>query len=250
MAVLPRQYGWLEQWAAGDFDADWPAGGLIVPQRIDDVPISEQPAALDRAALDDCLGGPFHPGCEMTWPMRHPSLYAAPFRLRRRSGPEPDWGPVLTSEVALASNGPLAASGPGDITRWMAVPWQTDTSSCLAAYQPEIDDYLPAFWPARVPNDVLSWENYQTVLNVLAPLGERQRAFVTRDRWQPYPRWGQIDALTHINQFVDQWWRYGVVTRQRGPGAPFPSWMWVETGRSLPSWPGPGPFRDPSGSHS
>ena len=72
MAVLPIQYRWLQQWANGDFDADWPAGGLQFPGSLEDLPLSEQPMALDRAALDECLGGPFHPGCEMTWPVRLP----------------------------------------------------------------------------------------------------------------------------------------------------------------------------------
>ena len=31
MAVLPIQYDWLRQWADGDFDADWPDGGLTFP---------------------------------------------------------------------------------------------------------------------------------------------------------------------------------------------------------------------------
>ena len=94
MAVLPIQYAWLLQWANGDFDADWPAGGLTFPEQLEDLPIAEQPAALDRAVLDECLGGPFHPGCELTWPMRQTLLYEAPFRLRRRVEAEPDWGPA------------------------------------------------------------------------------------------------------------------------------------------------------------
>ena len=49
MAVLPIQYAWLLQWANGDFDADWPAGGLTFPATIDDLPLAEQPEALDRA---------------------------------------------------------------------------------------------------------------------------------------------------------------------------------------------------------
>ena len=71
----------------------------------------------------------------------------------------------MTSEIALAEDGPLHASGPGDLTRWMAVPWQTDTSSCLSRYKRDVDGYLPTFWPARVPNDVLDLESYQAVMD-------------------------------------------------------------------------------------
>ena len=74
--------------------------------------IEVQAAALDRAALEACLGDAFHPGCEATWPMRVASMYASPFRLLHRDGPEPDYGDVLTPAVALSADGPLAGSGP------------------------------------------------------------------------------------------------------------------------------------------
>jgi hypothetical protein len=235
MAVLRIQYEWLRQWAEGDFDADWPDGGARFVARLEELPLAERPAALDRAALDECLGGPFHPGCEMTWPMRHASLYATPFRLRRRNGPEPDWGDVMTSAIALAADGPLSGSGPGDISRWMAVPWQTDTSSCLSRYKVEVDDYLPTFWPARVPNDVLAPEDYARVNDATLSLEERQAAFATRVKWLRGLPDLPTSRLPRINGFIAEWGRAGVVTRQAGPadGAPFPPVFWVERGHAL-----------------
>jgi hypothetical protein len=235
MAILPLQYAWLAQWAAGEFDADWPADGLTFPRRLEDLPLAEQPAALDRAVLDDCLGGPFHPGPELTWPMRLPLLYDAPFRLRRRTEPEPDWGPELTSEIALAADGPLSASGPGDLTRWLAVPWQADVASCLSAYESGLDDYLPAFWPAHVPNDVLALESYRLVTDASLDLEQRQRAFAHRVKWlRDLPGFGGANR-ERINAFIDQWSAAGVVTPQPGPNddAPFPEQFWVELGHAL-----------------
>jgi hypothetical protein len=234
MAVLPQQYAWLLQWADGDFEADWPAGGLTFPERLEELPLAEQPAALDRAVLDECLGGPFHPGCELTWPMRQTLLYEAPFRLRRRIAAEQDWGPEMTSAIALADDGPLTASGPGDLTRWMAVPWQTDTSSCLSAYKRDVDRYLPTFWPARVPNDVLDLESYQAVLADSLSLDERQRAFETRVNWlRDLPGFG-VASRVRINAFIRQWADAGVVTQHPGPGdAAFPDTFWVELGHAL-----------------
>ena len=235
MAVLPIQYAWLLQWANGDFDADWPAGGLTFPEQLEDLPVAEQPDALDRAVLDECLGGPFHPGCELTWPMRQTLLYAAPFRLRRQAKPEPDWGPQMTSAIALAEDGPLHASGPGDLTRWMAVPWQTDTSSCLSRYKHDVDGYLPTFWPARVPNDVLDLESYEAVLDSASSLEKRQRAFASREKWlRDLPGFG-VASRIRINAFIRQWADAGVVTRQHGPNddAPFPEAFWVELGHAL-----------------
>jgi hypothetical protein len=235
LAVLPIQYAWLLQWAEGDFDADWPEGGLTFPDRLEALPLDEQPAALDRAVLDECLGGPFHPGCEMTWPMRQSLLYEAPFRIQRRAAPEPDWGPEMTSVIVLADDGPLSGSGPGDVTRWMAVPWQTDTSSCLSRYKRDVDGYLPAFWPARVPNDVLALDGYQEVLDATKSEEQRERAFADRVKWlRDLPGFG-VASRERINAFLRQWADAGIVTQQPGPtdGAAFPDAFWVELGHAL-----------------
>lgn len=235
MAILDIQHEWLQQWADGDFEADWPVGGPRFPERLEQLPSAEQPDALDRAALDECLGGPFHPGCEMTWPMRQASVYEAPFRLRHRSGPEPDWGDALTSEIALGPSGPLTASGPGDVSRWMAIPWQTDTSSCLSRYKTQVDDYLPTFWPARVPNDVLAPGDYAAVLDPTRSPAQRQRAFTTRVKWLRGLPDVRTSSQTRINAFIKEWGRAGVVTRHPGPtdGAEFPADFWVELGHDL-----------------
>ncbi len=235
LALLPAQYEWLRRWAGGDFDADWPAGGLEFPSELDAIPVAEQPAALDRAALDEALGGPFHPGCELTWPMRLPLMYEAPFRIRRRVGPEPDWGDSLTSAIALATAGPLSASGPGDLTRWMAVPWQTDSSSCRFGYDPTDGIYLPTFWPARVPNHVLTRTSYDTVMRRSASPAERQAAFHDRRLWFSRIPVDRADSLRFINEFIRVWGTYGIVTPRPGPGDPqFPERFWVQEGENIP----------------
>ena len=125
----------LQRWAAGDFVADY-VPTATPPRTLAEVPVAEQPAMLDRAALTFCLADAFHPGCELTWPMRHATMYRAPFRIKPRpsSQPDPSYGPKLTPQAALAANGPLYLQVPGDLTRWMAVPWQADTASCRSAY--------------------------------------------------------------------------------------------------------------------
>jgi L-Lysine epsilon oxidase N-terminal/L-lysine epsilon oxidase C-terminal domain len=235
MAMLPLQYQWLKQWAAGDFDADWPAGGILMPDALEALPIDEQPHALDRAALDECNGGAFHPGTELTWPMRIVSMYEEPFRLRRRTGPEPDWGEMLSSVIALGDAGPLTASSPGDLTRWMAVPWQADTGNCLSAYEPQIDEYLPTFWPAGVPNDILAMESYQILMDANSDDASRESAFNTRLKWlRGFPLERGADArFARTNGVLTQWSALGIVSRMPGPAgdADYPADIWVEAGR-------------------
>jgi len=233
LSISPLQYDHLRRWAEGEFVVGVEGLGAT---ELDfaSILLQARPSALDRAALENCVGGPFHPGCEATWPLRHTLMYDKPFRFRRRMEPEPDWGDALTSKVALHARGPLYASAPGAVTRWMALPWQTDTSSCLSAYDSEVDEYLPTFWPVRAPNDVLTDDDYQTVM------GDgpgRDDAFHRRRKWlrtmiqatlpgsAPYPE--------VINSFVTNWYRYGIIAPRPGPedGA-FPATIWVETGRS------------------
>ena len=148
LTLPPTWAHMLDQWADGSFEADWDPSA--VPKRhLADVPVAEQPAMLDRAALDFCLADAFHPGCEITWPMRHQSLFTSPFRIRHAppGSPAPDLGSTLTQDSALAVGGPLYAQRPGDLTRWMALPWQMDTAFCRSGDDTDYDPYLPTFWP-------------------------------------------------------------------------------------------------------
>lgn len=181
-AVTRAQYQTLQAWAAGSFVRGTPP--RAVPS-IGAVPLADQPAMLDRAALHHCLADAFHPGCELTWPLRHLSMYRRPFRIRHRAANEapPTLGATLDPTTALAPGGPLGAQGPGDLTRWMALPWQVDTAGCQSGYDRKYDPYLPSFWPARVPNHVLSEQDYQTVVDPSRPREERVAAFQRREHW-------------------------------------------------------------------
>jgi hypothetical protein len=228
LAMPGLQAYFLQHWADGNFIDDWnPAASS--PSKIDEVPLAEQPAMLDRAALHYCLADAFHPGCEMTWPVRHSSMYAAPFRFRHRApdDPEPDLGAQLNPQNLLVPNGPLYAQGPGDISRWMALPWQGDTATCLSGYNAQYDPYLPTFWPARVPNQVLSEEDYFKVIDASLPLDQRIAAFHRREHWQtPNPNSGALMA-----QMVADFGKMPVVEARPGvKGDPvFPETLFVAT---------------------
>jgi hypothetical protein len=222
-ALTAGRYRQLERWAAGEFVADYDPNA--------ELPTEPDPAMLDRAALQFCMGGPFHPGIELTWPMRHASMYSAPFRLRIRTTEEPDYGDHLTAALALMPDGPLYGSGPGDLTKWMAVPWQTDAASCYAGYRTETnsDPWLPAFWPARVPNHVLTEADYEIVMDTSRPLEQRAAAFTRRRKWtRRLDEQGGYEA--QINAMVQLFGEMGLVEKRPGPeGEGFPSEMYVES---------------------
>jgi hypothetical protein len=184
-SVLPSQYDKLRRWADGDFVADWPGSPPAAPA-LADIPLPDLPAALDRAALEHGVGGPFFPGIEMTYISRDPTLYSEPFRLRSNLEP-------------------------GDVTRWMAVPWQADFNQCVDHW-----------WPAQRPDDVITGRQYQTVLqafgSVLAdPNTSAMDLFFDRDAWSrgidkgvvvPQPDLPRLPGETDdaYNQRVQQEW--------------------------------------------
>jgi hypothetical protein len=105
----------------------------------------------------------------------------------------------------------------------MAVPWQTDTASCRSGYLKAFDPYLPTFWPARVPNQVLTRENYATVMDASKPLDERLKAFANRAAWsRPIDRDSYTDTINTFVAHID--WP-GVVEPRPGPSdtAQFPA---------------------------
>lgn len=174
----------MEKWVSGDFENDYnPKESKY--QKFDDIPLQKQPDMLDQAAMHFCLADAFHPGAELTWPMRHASMYRAPYRIRNREAgkDDPTYGTTLDCDQAVAMNGPLYEQSPGDLTRWMAIPWQGDTAYCRSGYDMEYDPYLPTFWPARVPNQVLTLEDYLIVCDKKRPMKERIAAFQNRPSW-------------------------------------------------------------------
>jgi hypothetical protein len=232
LAITPVQYDCLRRWAAGDFEADWTGEPQVRAQHIEDLPLADQPSALDRAALENCLGGAFHPGCEATWPMRHASMYDKPFRIKSRAEAKDDYGSVLTPQQAVAADGPLNGNAAGDITRWMAVPWQTDTASCLSGYASEVNPYLPTFWPARVPNQVLSQASYKALMNDDLPDSQRVKYFNLRENWY---RDFSPNYKDTINEFITDWNKIGIIVPHPGPvGHPsIPTELRVEMGNAF-----------------
>jgi hypothetical protein len=140
------QYAILEQWNKGHFIADWPGAEPNIPAA---GPIS--PARLDRAALENCVGGPFFPGIEVSWLIREPALYAEPFRLNIPAVPEAEiqQPPLQIGALQFRS---------GFFSQQMAQPWQADFYDCHKEEQEAGDQkpYYYMWWTAQRPDDVFT----------------------------------------------------------------------------------------------
>jgi hypothetical protein len=129
LRLTDTQYFFLQQWAEGWF--------------VNEEGNSDAATAITRGVLENCVGGAFSPGIEMTWISRNSAIYHSddPFRINAVQVP----------------NGPLSLGfdpkrmEPGDICRYMAVPWQADFNECSS--QP-IDGRVIWWWPAQRPEFV------------------------------------------------------------------------------------------------
>lgn len=218
VSITSLQARFLQQWVEGDFEDDY--GKLKHATDIGKLPVSEQPDMLTRAAMDFCLADAFHPGCEMTWPMRTIGMYSEAYRLKQSANTAPthgiNYGPVMTTQIIEQPDGPLLSGQvAGGITRWMAIPWQTDTASCRDGYNPAYDPYLPTFWPARVPNNILSQQNYEIVTDNDIDIEDRQAAFNKRQLWlDDLPIGPSNNYYAQINDMVDGFGHLTVVVQK------------------------------------
>lgn len=216
LGITPTQYAHLERWRDGSFVSDWP-GDPPRPPVFTALSPEEQIGHLQRAALHECLGGPFHPGIELTWIMRQPSMWKAPYRLNliaENARTRQDFGAELTPEACLGPDGPLASVGPGALTRWLGIPWQTDEASCNseAEYSPSLYLSMPTFWGARVPDQVLSREAWGRVAAADASDLQRLKHFCFREDWLRDIRGrGYFDRIANM---VVKWWQLGLVMPQ------------------------------------
>jgi hypothetical protein len=137
------QFALMRNWANGVFT---PPDGSAPP------PPAITAHGLDRAVLENCVGGAFFPGIEFGWQLRNPVLWAEPFRLN------------------LAANsgyfGESQAIGPGHFTRQMAVPWHADFNDCRNE-----GDY--GWWPSQRPTDVLPSADAKARVEWARPTGNQ-----------------------------------------------------------------------------
>jgi hypothetical protein len=150
LSVSATQYFLLMQWYAGASIAQGaPLGG------------GEK---LDRAVLENCLGGRYSPGIDLTFIVRDKNLFVqqwqgviGPFRINKATL---DYA-TASKDSAFLNVGyvPLQSTPvqPGDLCKFMSQPWHTDYNSCATHTpdpNPQGNNTLYWSWPAQRPVNV------------------------------------------------------------------------------------------------
>jgi hypothetical protein len=125
----------IGQWAHGKFINEQDEGIPTTPPEQSSLTGTD----IDRGVLSNALGGSFCPGGEAAWIVRNPAIYSEPFRIKHSpyfslkvlnswqtqalwaAGTTPDPPDAGTMSIGLE---------PGDLTKYSAVPWQSDFNEC------------------------------------------------------------------------------------------------------------------------
>jgi len=246
LSVSQTQYFLLSQWHAKLFA---PGPG----------PKHGPGELLDRITLENCLGGRYSPGIEVSFPVRDVNLYIMDWQIQ-------DCGPFRINAAPMdyskaVKDKPFLTFGyiplqkyrvePGDVSKFMSVPWFTDYNSCgthLPDPNPDGNNTLFWSWPAERPFAVypVSLCNYDPKAKTWT-VGQQVYSVRGPDTETDYP--AQAGRFQLYPDFVDNWFRVGFVIE--GPQvpppagqAPYPKNIFVEvasrfdTGSDyVPPWP-------------
>lgn len=247
--IMPKlQHEILKKWRDGKFvdDLDRPEANI---RSIEEVALEHRPASLTRAALEPCSGGAFHPGVEMTWPLRQAALYDEkwPYRIKLGNRPSLLQNDVVGRQMNPLScfnlktippatphnksgeaytfkpgpNAPIGPQMPGDLTRWMGLPWFGDAFSCGLAVEYANDFPNAIWWPALTPIDVLPELYYNQIAaegvsdEVKLSFYEKRVAWVRGVRGIGL----HVEAsyMDGLSRAVDLWNRLGFVVKKKRP---------------------------------
>lgn len=169
LTLSPQQYFFVKQWNDGKSNS---ANSLpLGPGEL-----------LDKNILTNCLGGRFSPGIDLTFIVRDVNFYNSdwknpaigPFRV---DGAKLDYSSADKTKPFLGVGyTPLQKDKiePGDLCKFMAIPWHTDYNSCAThtpapnpggaitdenLYSGDVNTTLFWSWPAQRPVAVYTFED-------------------------------------------------------------------------------------------
>jgi hypothetical protein len=241
------QYYLLKQWAEGkfinEFDERWipkpdtsnPFAGAAIRTGRD----------LDQGALSHVVGGAFCPGGEVGWIMRNPAIWREPWRIKADPGfseftltaaqanawsgtiPESDY--VSYADEMLSQEDNLdTGMQPGDLTKHMALPWQSDFNECSSQTINVTYELWNVIDPAN-PQDALmarqerEWETLWWPAH--RPMQNYELTAVGSDGSPTYKWLDWARGVTQTNagdlKMVTEWPRFTFVVRNTGDGPDF-----------------------------
>jgi hypothetical protein len=267
-AIPPILYHQLKKWRDGDFETPKVKGkdakfkdiddmGAFYRQRFIDASKNDSKSALlmTRAVLETLYGGGFHPGVELTWPMRHNEIYAENEEtyeyVDRYSGQDygfyglreirmnavvnakrqkeifyKDFGSLMTPDDIAKSMCTeneehwLWELTPGDLTKWMGIPWQSDAGSCQAVFT-DSQYPVPAWWAANLPINVLTEESFEKIQDKSILEDTRKNIYANRVPWLQTTDTGYVGYhaeggyMNGLISMVYQWKDIGMVTGRK-----------------------------------
>jgi hypothetical protein len=249
LRLTDLQFYLLRQWARGYFYNEelegWAKSDPWQPYKNW---VNRTGLDLDRGVLSNVLGGAFCPGGEVGWIMRNPAIYREPYRLKadpdfynfRQTAAQANANRGQVSEIDYTSAVDVELSQdndfdkglqPGDLTKYMALPWQSDFNECSTqdinvtydawnqiASESDGDTLMKReqkvwetlWWPAHRP--LQTWE--------VASVTDGKPSYVWLDWSRGVPQTNAGDL-----KMVTEWWRLGFVRRNPylPPGNVLPS---------------------------
>ncbi len=133
LIMTRTQLFFLRQWAVGKFVNECSEWDESDPNCTN--PWSEPPTTgegIDRGVLSNLLGGAFCPGGEFSWIIINPGIYSAPYRIKHttyQAGALSLPKPIADIDGSPAPN-IAAGMEPGDLTKYIGIPWQADFHEC------------------------------------------------------------------------------------------------------------------------
>ena len=230
----------LRQWADGCFINEMEEGWIDRDTYPVFWPYSTTPPytgyGLDRGVLSNVLGGAFCPGGEIGWVMRNPSIFHEPYRIKA----DRNWSDFLQSaaqanashgsalddmtfaiETALSQDSDFNVGlQPGDLTKSMALPWQSDFNECTT--NPNNITY--ADWNEINPgseNDVrlkLEEKTWDTLWWPAHRPLQSSELVGFDDKGKPQTQWTAWSrGIQQTNagdlKMVSEWWKLGFIIR-------------------------------------
>lgn len=254
-AIPPILYSELQRWRDGHFTtlegdyADMDALGRFYQSQFAEAAQdpTKAPMLMTRAVLETLYGGGFHPGVELTWPFRHKQFYNTLYlryptvtdqaglhgirEIRIKTATQAEQSDIFYKDFGFQMNpqditdsmsdehgkGWLWKNTPGDLTKWMGIPWQSDAGSCQAVFT-DSQYPVPAWWAANLPVDVLTEESLAKLQDASILEETKKYIYGSRLPWLQTADTGFVGYhaeggyMNGLIAMVYQWKNVGMVT--------------------------------------